>query len=129
MASQTTYCTFDELMGMIEPDFRPICTTLRDIITRNHPDCVEIIWERQRIASYGVGPKKMTEHYAYIAPHKNHINLGFYHGAVLADPDGLLEGTGQMLRHVKIRDVKSAENPRIDALIAEAIIEMRQSLS
>lgn len=116
-------------MDMIEPDFRPICTTLRDIITRNHPDCVEIIWERQRIASYGVGPKKMTEHYAYIAPHKNHINLGFYHGAVLADPDGLLEGTGQMLRHVKIRDVKSAENPRIDALIAESIIEMRQSLS
>lgn len=129
MANDTVYCTFDELMALIEPDFRPICRKLRAIITQQHPEFVEIIWEKQRIASYGIGPKKMSEHYVYIAPHKNHVNLGFYHGAALSDPDGLLEGTGKMLRHVKIRDEESAEDPHIGALIAEAIAEIQPTSS
>ena len=58
MANDTVYCTFDELMALIEPDFRPICRTLRAIITQQHPEFVEIIWEKQRIASYGIGPKR-----------------------------------------------------------------------
>ena len=33
---------------------------------------------------------------------RGYINLGFYQGAVLADPERLLEGTGKGLRHVKI---------------------------
>jgi hypothetical protein len=116
-------------MALIDEDFRPICTALRDIIVRHHPGYVEVVWQKQRIASYGVGPKKMSEHYAYIAPQKNHVNLGFYHGAALSDPGGMLEGTGKNLRHTKIRSVATAEDARIIALVAESITEIRQSLS
>jgi hypothetical protein len=47
----------------------------------------------------------MTEHYAYIGVQKSHVNLGFYYGAILPDPDGLLEGRGKKLRHLKIRSL------------------------
>lgn len=32
-----------------------------------------------------------------------HVNVGFFRGAELADPDGLLEGSGRFMRHVKLR--------------------------
>ena len=37
-------------------------------------------------ATYGLGPKKNTEGYAYIMPHAKWINLGFFRGAALPDP-------------------------------------------
>jgi hypothetical protein len=117
--------TFADVLESAEPPLREICEALRERITALHPDAVEIVWKRQRIASYGVGPKKMSEHYAYIAPQGKHVNLGFYRGAGLNDPSGLLEGTGKELRHVKIRSVAEARAEEIRKLLAEAIAERR----
>lgn len=61
------------------------------------------VWPQQRTAGYGTGPKKMTEHFCWLAPHSRHLVFGFYYGSELPDPDGLLEGTGTLMRHVKIR--------------------------
>jgi hypothetical protein len=32
-----------------------------------------------------------------------HVNVGFFRGAELSDPNGLLQGTGKFMRHVKLR--------------------------
>jgi hypothetical protein len=99
---------------------------LREIIHTLHPDFVEIVWPHQKIASYGIGPGKMSEHYAYIGPHKEHVNLGFYHGSSLADPGGRLVGTGKHLRHVRIRRVADVDSSAIRSLLAEAIAERKR---
>ena len=57
--------------------------------------------------------------FAYVDAFKAHANIGFFQGASLADPAGLLEGSGKRMRHVKLRwgapvDV-SALNDLIDA--------------
>jgi hypothetical protein len=61
-------------------------------------------------------------------PHSYWVNLGFYQGANLSDPNGLLEGTGKMLRHIKIRSDSEAENPQIIPLIKSAIAERKPAL-
>ena len=53
---------------------------------------VETVRLGDNAATYGVGPKKMTDGYASIMPMRGYVNLGFYQGAVLADPERLLEG-------------------------------------
>jgi hypothetical protein len=116
-----THGTFDDVVKGAKPELRTICELLRSVITSLHKDAVEIVWPRQKIVSFGVGPKKMTEHYAYIALHGSHVNLGFYHGASLADPSGLLEGTGKNLRHVKLRDIASAKRREVTALLRQAL--------
>ena len=70
----------------------------------------------------------MSEGYAYILPYTDWVNLGFYQGANLPDPEGLLEGTGAKLRHVKVRDIASADTPAIRALIQSAHDERRRVL-
>lgn len=121
-----THGTFDYILRSATPQLRPLCESLRRLIVSLHKDFVEVVWPRQKIASFGVGPKKMTEHYAYIAVLGSHVNLGFYHGAALTDPSGLLEGTGKNLRHVKLHDVASAKSPAITALLREAIADRKR---
>ncbi|WP_258087662.1 DUF1801 domain-containing protein, partial [Xenorhabdus bovienii] len=75
--------------------------------------------------TYGVGPKKMSEGYCYVMPQKAWVNLGFYHGVSLRDPDVLLEGTGKRLRHVKLHDTDGCFSPEVRTLIEAALAERK----
>jgi hypothetical protein len=125
---ETKYCSFEDFLKELDPQLQSICDQLRNIIKTLDPNYVEIIWKKQSIASYGVGPKKMSEHYVYIAPQKKHVNLGFYHGTSLSNQSGLLEGTGKRLRHIKISQEIEAKDEKIQDLISEAIKEIKSSL-
>ena len=52
----------------------------------------------------------------------------FYQGALLADPERLLEGTGKRLRHVKIRSLAEANRPPVRALVAAALARRRSAI-
>ena len=125
MDTKQKHGTFQDILSMASPALRPVCESLRRSVASHHAALVEVVWPKLKIASFGVGPKKRTQHYAYIAVHSSHINLGFYHGSSLADPTGLLEGTGKELRHIKIRDLKSAGSPAVASLLRQAIAERR----
>ena len=118
--------TFDELLAGVEPDLAAIARRLRVIIRDVDASTVETVRLGDNAATYGVGPKKMTDGYAYIMPMRGYINLGFYQGAVLADPKRLLEGTGKGLRHVKIRSLTEADRRVVRALVAAALARRRR---
>lgn len=123
----TRFGTFDELMIGVRADLEGICRRLREIVHGIDPEAVEVVRLGDRAATYGVGTKKMSEGYVYIIPQSRHVNLGFYRGADLPDPDGLLEGTGRAMRHVKIRDAAGADQPAIRDLVAAAVKERREA--
>ena len=126
--SNTRFGTFEELMDITESAMQPIARCLREIVAAVDPDYVEVVRLGDRAATYGVGPKKMSEGYSYIIPYTKWVNLGFYKGAVLPDPDKIMEGTGKMLRHVKVRSAEDADNPALRKLIEEALAERKQAL-
>ena len=129
MKESAKHGSFADIVALADDAMRPISLRLRALVVSLHKEACEIVWPKHRIASYGVGPKKMTQHYAYMGVQKSHINLGFYYGASLPDTDGLLEGTGKKLRHVKIRSLDFVGNPTVAALLEAAIAERRQRLS
>ncbi len=118
-----THGQFQDVLALAKPELRPVCEALRRLVASLHGGFVEVVWPNHGIASYGVGPKKMTQHYAFIGVQNSQINLGFYHGATLRDPDGLLEGSGKKLRHVKVRDVAATKTTALVALLRQAIAD------
>lgn len=120
--------TFDDLLDEADEAVRPIAAALRAVVLEVHPDAVEVVRLGDRAATYGVGPKKMSEGHTYVMPQSSWVNLGFYHGAALPDPDGRLEGTGARLRHVKVGSVDEAADPALRALIEAALTERRTAL-
>lgn len=64
--------------------------------------------------------------FAYVNVFRAHVNVGFFLGAELADPHGLLEGTGKRMRHVKVRRGDDRGGDALMALIDAAYVDMRQ---
>ena len=56
--------------------------------------------------------------FAYVAAYRAHAAIGFFHGAGLPDPTGLLEGSGVRMRHIKLRLGAARDKYAIAALIA-----------
>lgn len=112
--------TFEDVVSDASAEIRAIAYALRVLLAEVMPGITEVPWGHQKTVGYGVGPKKMSEHFCYLAPQKNHVNLGFMYGADLPDPEGLLEGTGNLMRHVKIKTREDVERPAIRALIEAA---------
>lgn len=114
------YGTFEDALAKAGPHARELACQLRALVAAVMPEVVEVPWPSMRMASYGVGPKKKSEHFCYISAQKDDVNLGFYYGAELPDPKGLLQGTGQLLRHVKIREAKAIRGRALRQLLKAA---------
>ena len=123
--ADTRYGTFADLLADTRSEMRPVATALRELILDVHPDAVEVVRLGDRAATFGVGPKKMSEAHTYVLPHEHWVNLGFFWGAILDDPDSRLEGTGANMRHVKVRSLAEVADPSLRALIQEALAERR----
>ncbi len=120
--------TFDDLLQITEEPLRPIVKALRDLVFEVDPNACEVVRLGDRAATYGVGPRKMIDGYAYILPYGQWVNLGFYQGVDLADPEALLEGTGARLRHVKMRSLEDVHHSAVRGLIENALAERRKTL-
>src|SRR5580765_5439792 len=57
-----------------------------------------------------------------------HVNVGFFRGAEIADPDGLLEGTGKFMRHLKLKPRNAVDADALKRLIETAYADMRERL-
>ena len=66
--------------------------------------------------------------FAYVNAFKAHVNVGFFRGADLPDPHGLLEGTGKFMRHVKLRPEGEVDTAALRQLIDTAYTDMKGCL-
>ena len=64
--------------------------------------------------------------FGYVNAFKSHVNVGFFRGAVLADPEGLLAGTGRFMRHVKLKPGHEPDVPALMKLIEAAYVDMKR---
>lgn len=108
---------FDEILCQYDPLVQEIAGATKDLIYSVLPKTVEVAWLQQKIIGYGTGRKKSTEHFCWIQPNKKHVNLGFNYGAELPDKDNLLEGTGKLFRHIKMKSLDDVKRPGVRTLL------------
>ena len=66
--------------------------------------------------------------FAYVNAFKAHVNVGFFRGAEIADPERLLEGNGRYMRHVKLRPSKDIDASALRSLIHTAYADIKRRL-
>ena len=66
--------------------------------------------------------------FGYVNAYRNHVDVGFFFGALLADPAGLLEGTGKRGRHVKLRPGREVDSAALGRLVDAAYSDIRARL-
>lgn len=86
-------------------------------------DVREILHDGQATACVGEAA------FAYVAVFKAHVNVGFFLGKELPDRLGLLEGTGRLMRHVKLRADFPVETKALHELIRVAYAEVKERVA
>jgi hypothetical protein len=87
------------------------------------PDVREVMHDGHPIACVGDAT------FGYVDAFSAHANVGFFRGAMLDDPAGLLEGTGKRMRHVKIRWGSPVNTDALAALIETAYRDIQGRLA
>ena len=107
----------DRLLAASSPQVTAIAGSLRWEVRAAVPDAQEQVDPADGLIAYGRGPRLRDMLFA-IVPHTAYVNLQLADGADLPDPDGIIEGTGKRVRHVKVRSVEAASSASVRAVIA-----------
>ena len=106
----------DRLLSEHSAELQAIERALRATIRGEFPDAVEQVDFGNKLIAFGRSMRMRGLLFAIIA-HKDWVNLQLADGAELPDPDGLVEGTGKRIRHVKIRWAEAASSAPVVAVI------------
>jgi hypothetical protein len=63
--------------------------------------------------------------FAYVNVFRTHSNVGFFYGAHLDDPAGLLEGSGKNMRHVKLKPGREPDSVALGNLIDASYVDVK----
>ncbi|HEX6737227.1 MAG TPA: DUF1801 domain-containing protein [Vicinamibacteria bacterium] len=86
------------------------------------PDVRELIHDGCPVACVGEAA------FGYVNVFRAHASVGFFHGAELVDPMGLLQGTGKRMRHVKVKPAGDVDAAALGALIDAAYADIKERL-
>lgn len=103
----------DDYVRGLEDWRADLVSVLRKMIKKTVPEASESIkWGRPFYDREGP--------LCYVVAHSKSVNLGFWRGAELEDSQGLLEGTGEKMRHIKLDDVGQIPEEAIRTLLQQA---------
>ncbi len=110
----------DTFLKGYSPQVREIAVKAREVILSVVPNATEKVYPGWKVIQYGAGAD-MNSVFAAISPQRERVNLGLAGGVDLADPEGLLEGDGKAIRHVKLTSPEAAGTPAVRELVRGAL--------
>lgn len=108
----------ESFLSSREPAMAEVARHVSEVILTLLPEATITMDEQNLGFGTGTGYKGLI---FTVAPHTSHVTLGLAGGASLPDPDGLLEGSGKVHRHVKLRTVADIDRPELRALLESAV--------
>ena len=102
-------------------EIQSLALNLRALVLEEMAPCYENIYDAYSAVAIGYGASdRLSDGVFHIAVYSNHVNLGFNDGASLDDPKELLQGSGQLIRHITIKTAEDLERPELRAYIRRA---------
>lgn len=111
---------WDENLANHTPEVQAVARALEAVIREELPDVVVQYDRSNGLLAFGRSMKMRDLLFALI-PHAGRVNLQLADGALLLNPDGLIEGTGKKFRHIKVRSAEAAQSSDVRRAIAAQV--------
>ena len=112
----------DSFIARFPPPMAKLTTAVLKRMRERLPGAVELVYDKANALAIGFGPDERASNIINsIAVYSNWINLYFFVGDTLPDPEGLLQGTGTMVRHIRLASPADLDRPAVKALMAAAL--------
>ena len=104
----------DDYISALEDWKGEVVSAVRSIILKSAPEAKESIKWAQPVYEIN-GP------FCYIKAFKDSVNFGFWRGIDIDDPSGLLQGTGEKMRHVKLTSLSDVNESVFSGFVKQAV--------
>lgn len=94
---------------------------LREYMLEIYPDSNEILYHTHALTTVFSISDKLGDAFCMLPIYTNHLNLGFNKGTLLKDPNKLLTGTGNLIRHIPVVTPNDYRNKKVKDLIKSAV--------
>lgn len=112
----------ESFIGKFTPEIAALTRAARARLRRRMPEAIELVYDNYNALAIGFASSEKTSHVAIsLAVYSSGPLLYFYYGAALADPMGLLRGSGNQGRHIRLTSMDVFDEPGVDTLIGAAI--------
>ena len=105
----------DRYVQQLPSPMQQIVNRVRGLVATASPEAIEAFKWSQPVYEAN-GP------FAYIKAHSNHVNFGFWRGALLDAPKGMLEGDGDRMRHIKLTGIGDIDDQVLKLLVQQAVL-------
>ena len=112
---------FQFLLDFKDQEVVELFTNLREYILELYPNSNELLYHTHALTAVFSISDKLSDAFCMLPIYTNNLNLGFNKGTLLKDPNKLLTGTGNLIRHIDVKKPTDYRNVKVKALIKEAI--------
>ena len=114
-----------ELAGFLDKFTPEIATSAKSILAAMRarlPGAVQLVYDNYNALAIGFGPSRRASEAVFsIAVYPRWVSLFFLQGASLADPAGLLKGSGNVVRHIVLAGAEDLDKPDVVDLMQRAM--------
>jgi hypothetical protein len=115
-----------KFLAAFDPAIGRLFLAARGRVLAAAPDADELVYDAYNAVSAAYTfSGRLREAFLHVAAYAEHVNLGFNRGAELADPDGLLRGTGARIRHVRLTKAAELRAPALGRMLRAAVAQGR----
>ncbi len=107
-----------EFLDKYLPEIVSFTKSVRAAMRRRLPGAVEMVYDNYNALVIGYGPSERASDAIFsIVPFPQHVSLCFLQGATLPDPKKILQGSGNVVRHIRLESAATLRRPEVAALI------------
>jgi hypothetical protein len=122
MATKSAERQLDDFLNAYTPEIAELARKILAKLRKRLPHAMELVYDNYNALAIGFAPsERASEGIFSIAIYPKHINFFFLQGAKLSDPEGLLQGDGSVVRHIRLEDEKTLDRPDVKAMMGTAM--------
>jgi hypothetical protein len=109
-------------IAKFDPRIQRLIRSSRTALRKRFPTAVELVYDNYNFFVIGYGPnERASEAFCSLAAYAKGVGLAFIQGARLPDPEGILQGSGNQTRHIKLASAADLRRPAVEKLFQAAL--------
>ncbi len=122
MKAESAEKQLDRFVDAYTPEVADIAQKTLAKLRERLPHAIELVYDNYNALACGFGPNERASDAIFsIAVYPKYVMLFFLQGAKLPDSDGLLQGAGSTVRHIRLEDEKTLDRADVKAMMATAM--------
>jgi hypothetical protein len=122
MKTESAEQQLDRFLNAFTPEVSDVVRKTLAKLRKRLPHAIELVYDNFNALAIGFAPsERASEGIFSVAVYPRHANFFFLQGAKLPDPNGLLQGEGSVVRHIRLESEKTLDRQDVKAMMATAI--------